>query len=99
MLNEVVLSTVLCCGLFSSISLQVEKAVNLVKAKGGKVIKEPALLNGSSKVIAYVEDPDGYKFELSEEATTPEPLHHIMLCVGNLDRSINFYKKVRLIMK
>ncbi|KAF8033986.1 hypothetical protein BT93_C0301 [Corymbia citriodora subsp. variegata] len=71
----------------------VAKAVNLAKAKGGKVIKEPVLNNGSSKVIAYVEDPDGYKFELSEAATTPEPLNHVMLCVGNLDRSINFYKK------
>ncbi|XP_056176942.1 probable lactoylglutathione lyase, chloroplastic isoform X2 [Syzygium oleosum] len=71
----------------------VAKAVNLVEAKGGKVIKEPVLFNGSSKVVAYVEDPDGYKFELSEEATAPEPLHHVMLCVGNLDRSINFYRK------
>lgn len=92
--DEVFLSTVLYYDLCTRISLQVAKAVNLVKAKGGKVIKEPVLFNGSSKVIAYVEDPDGYKFELSEEATAPEPLHHVMLCVGNLDRSINFYKKV-----
>jgi len=35
-----------------------------IKAKGGKVIFEPALLSGSNETIAFVVDPDGYQIEL-----------------------------------
>lgn len=41
-----------------------------------------------------IEDPNGYNFELLERGPTPEPLCQVMLRVGDLDRSMNFYKKV-----
>ncbi|KAE8688453.1 Lactoylglutathione lyase [Hibiscus syriacus] len=71
----------------------VAKTVELIKAKGGKVTREPGPVKGGSTVIAFVEDPDGYKFELIERWPTPEPLCQVMLRVGDLDRSINFYEK------
>ncbi|CAN1215199.1 Probable lactoylglutathione lyase, chloroplastic [Linum perenne] len=52
----------------------VVKTVELVKAKGGKVTREPGPVKGGSTVIAFIEDPDGYKFELLERGPTPEPL-------------------------
>ena len=69
--------------------------MDLIKAKGGKVTREPGPVKGGNTVIAFVEDPDGYKFELLERGPTPEPLCQVMLRVGDLDRSINFYEKVR----
>ena len=69
--------------------------MELIKAKGGKVTREPGPVKGGSTVIAFVEDPDGYKFELLERGPTPEPFCQVMLRVGDLDRSINFYEKVR----
>ncbi|KAI5556440.1 hypothetical protein BDE02_18G035700 [Populus trichocarpa] len=71
----------------------VSRTVDLVKAKGGKVTREPVPVKGGSTKIAFVEDPNGYKFELLERGLTPEPLCQVMLRVGDLDRSINFYKK------
>eukprot|EP00257_Ricinus_communis_P002787 XP_002514254.2 probable lactoylglutathione lyase, chloroplastic [Ricinus communis] len=71
----------------------VAKTVELIKAKGGKVTREPAPVKGGKTVIAFIEDPDGYKFELLERGPTPEPLCQVMLRVGDLDRSINFYEK------
>lgn len=71
----------------------VAKTVELVKAKGGKVTREPGPVRGGKTVIAFIEDPDGYKFELLERGPTPEPLCQVMLRVGNLDRSIEFYEK------
>ncbi|KAH9799586.1 putative lactoylglutathione lyase [Citrus sinensis] len=71
----------------------VAKTVDLVKAKGGKVTREPGPVKGGNTVIAFIEDPDGYKFELLERGPTPEPLCQVMLRVGDLDRAINFYKK------
>ncbi|KAG0489412.1 hypothetical protein HPP92_008223 [Vanilla planifolia] len=71
----------------------VAKAVDLIKAKGGKVAREPGPVKGGKTVIAFIEDPDGYKFELLERGPTPEPLCQVMLRVGNLDRSIEFYQK------
>ncbi|GMH23815.1 hypothetical protein Nepgr_025658 [Nepenthes gracilis] len=71
----------------------VAKTVELIKAKGGKVTREPGPVKGGSTVIAFIEDPDGYKFELLERGSTPEPLCQVMLRVGDLDRSIAFYDK------
>lgn len=73
----------------------VSKSVELVKAKGGKVTREAGPVKGSKSktVIAFIEDPDGYKFELIERGPTPEPLCQVMLRVGDLERSINFYEK------
>lgn len=71
----------------------VAKTVELIRAKGGKVTREPGPVKGGKTVIAFVEDPDGYKFEILERPGTPEPLCQVMLRVGNLDRAISFYEK------
>lgn len=39
---------------------------NAIKAKGGKVTREPGPMKHGTTVIAFVEDPDGYKIELIE---------------------------------
>ncbi|XP_020216536.1 probable lactoylglutathione lyase, chloroplastic isoform X2 [Cajanus cajan] len=69
------------------------KRVDLIKAKGGKITKEPGPVKDGSTVIAFIEDPDGYKFELLERRPTSEPLCQVMLRVGDLDRAIAFYQK------
>jgi predicted enzyme related to lactoylglutathione lyase len=74
-------------------NLQVAKTVDIIKAKGGTVTREPGPVKGGKSVIAFIEDPDGYKFELIERGPTPEPLCQVMLRVGDLDRAINFYEK------
>ncbi|WMV60007.1 hypothetical protein MTR67_053392 [Solanum verrucosum] len=70
----------------------VSKTVELIKAKGGKVTREPGAVKGGRTVIAFIEDPDGYKFELLERGPTPEPLCQVMLRVGDLERAISFYE-------
>jgi lactoylglutathione lyase len=35
-----------------------------LRAKGGKVVREPGPMKHGSTVIAFVEDPDGYRVEL-----------------------------------
>ena len=37
-----------------------------IRAAGGSVTREPGPVKGGSTVIAFVEDPDGYKVELIE---------------------------------
>ena len=44
----------------------VAKACERVRAAGGKVTREPGPVKGGSSVIAFVEDPDGYKIEFIE---------------------------------
>ncbi|MED6184347.1 hypothetical protein PIB30_046502 [Stylosanthes scabra] len=61
--------------------------------KDGKIITEPSPVNGSCSIIAFIEDPDGYKFELLERVPSHEPLCRVMLRVGDLNRSIEFYEK------
>ena len=41
-------------------------ACNKVRAAGGKVTREPGPVKGGTSVIAFVEDPDGYKIEFIE---------------------------------
>ena len=42
------------------------KTCDAVRGKGGKVTREPGPVKGGSTVIAFVEDPDGYKIEFIE---------------------------------
>ncbi|XP_027923418.1 probable lactoylglutathione lyase, chloroplastic isoform X2 [Vigna unguiculata] len=71
----------------------ISRIVELVRAKGGKITREPMLIKGGNSVNAFIEDPDGYQFELLERPPSPEPLCKVMLRVGDLDRSIKFYEK------
>lgn len=71
----------------------IPRILKVVRAKGGKVTREPGPDKGGSSVSAFIEDPDGYTFKLLERPPSPEPLCQIMLRVGDLDRSIKFYEK------
>ena len=48
----------------------VKGACDHVRAGGGKVTREPGPVKGGSTVIAFIEDPDGYKIELIEKKST-----------------------------
>lgn len=39
-------------------------ACDAIKAKGGKVVREPGPMKHGGSVIAFIEDPDGYRIEL-----------------------------------
>ncbi len=47
----------------------VYKACDAVKAQGGKVTRPPGPMKFGGSVIAFVEDPDGYKIEFIQTAT------------------------------
>ena len=54
-------------GAFGHLAIEVAdayKACATVKAKGGVVSREAGPVKGGSTVIAFVQDPDGYKIEL-----------------------------------
>ena len=44
----------------------VHRMCDAVRAKGGKVTREAGPVKGGTTVIAFVEDPDGYKIEFIE---------------------------------
>ena len=44
------------------------KACEAVKARGGKVTREAGPMKHGATVIAFVEDPDGYKIEFIQRA-------------------------------
>ena len=44
----------------------VKGACDRVRASGGNVTREPGPVKGGTSVIAFVEDPDGYKIEFIE---------------------------------
>ena len=57
---------------FGHIALEVEDAYaacEAVKAKGGKVTREAGPMMHGTTVIAFVEDPDGYKIEFIQKNT------------------------------
>ncbi|XP_059063947.1 lactoylglutathione lyase-like isoform X1 [Cryptomeria japonica] len=80
-------------GVFSIATEDVYKLVEDIRAKGGKVTREPGPAEGGMTVVAYVQDPDGYLFQLIQRGPTPEPLCQVVLRIGDLDRSIAFYEK------
>ena len=54
---------------YGHIALGVEDiraTVEAIRAAGGKVVREPGPMKHGTTVIAFVEDPDGYKVELIE---------------------------------
>jgi lactoylglutathione lyase len=57
---------------FGHIALEVDdayKACDDIKNRGGKVTREAGPMKHGSTVIAFVEDPDGYKIELIQRGT------------------------------
>jgi lactoylglutathione lyase len=52
---------------YGHIALEVEdvyKACEEIRARGGKITREPGPMMHGSSILAFVEDPDGYKIEL-----------------------------------
>jgi lactoylglutathione lyase len=52
---------------FGHIALQVDdvfKATEEIRQLGGKIIREAGPMNAGTRIIAFVEDPDGYQIEL-----------------------------------
>ena len=57
---------------FGHIAIEVEdayKTCELIKSKGGKVVREAGAMQHGTTVIAFIEDPDGYKIELIQADT------------------------------
>jgi lactoylglutathione lyase len=57
---------------FGHIALEVDDAYQAcaeIKKRGGKVTREAGPMKHGSTVIAFVEDPDGYKIELIQKGT------------------------------
>lgn len=44
--------------------LDVYKACEQIKAAGGKVVREAGPMKHGTRILAFVEDPDGYRIEL-----------------------------------
>jgi len=72
----------------------VYKAVADIKAAGGKVTREAGPVKGGTSVIAFAEDPTGYKWELIQKPEKrDDPMCQVMLRVGDLEKSIKYYKE------
>lgn len=55
---------------FGHIAISVSNIYNTcehIRKAGGTITREPGPVKGGSTVIAFIEDPDGYKIELIEE--------------------------------
>jgi lactoylglutathione lyase len=48
----------------------VAAACEKIRAAGGTITREPGPVKGGTTVIAFVQDPDGYKIELIERGAT-----------------------------
>lgn len=42
-------------------------ACDKIRQRGGKIVREPGPMRHGSTILAFVEDPDGYKIELLSE--------------------------------
>jgi lactoylglutathione lyase len=47
----------------------IKGACEKIRAAGGKITREPGPMKHGTTVIAFVQDPDGYKIELIEEGS------------------------------
>lgn len=59
---------------FGHIAIEMDdvyQACEEVKQKGGKVVREAGPMKNSNLVIAFIEDPDGYKIEFIQRGTWP----------------------------
>lgn len=59
---------------FGHIAIEMDdvyQACEEVKQKGGKVVREAGPMKNSNLVIAFIEDPDGYKIEFIQKGTWP----------------------------
>ena len=57
---------------FGHVALEVDDAYQTceqIKARGGKVVREAGPMKHGTTVIAFVEDPDGYKIEFIQKGT------------------------------
>ena len=57
---------------YGHVALEVDNAAQAcdkVREKGGKVVREAGPMKHGNTVIAFVEDPDGYKIEFIEKGT------------------------------
>ncbi|MED6144114.1 Lactoylglutathione lyase [Stylosanthes scabra] len=80
-------------GHFAIATQDVYKLAEHIRSKGGNITREPGPLQGGTIVVAFVKDPDGYTFALIQRPTIHDPFCQIMLRVGDLERSIQFYEK------
>ena len=58
-------------GAFGHIAIgvpDVKGSCERVRSNGGKVTREPGPVKGGTSVIAFVEDPDGYKIEFIQRS-------------------------------
>ena len=42
-----------------------------IRARGGKIVREAGPMKGGRTVLAFVEDPDGYKIEILQDEPDP----------------------------
>ncbi|WP_019342215.1 lactoylglutathione lyase [Stutzerimonas stutzeri] len=52
---------------YGHIALEVEdvyKACDDIRSRGGKITREPGPMKHGTSILAFIEDPDGYKVEL-----------------------------------
>ncbi len=59
---------------YGHIAIEVRDAADScerIRAAGGKVVRDAGPVQGGSTVIAFVEDPDGYRIELIERPEAP----------------------------
>ena len=57
---------------FGHIALEVDDAYKTcaeIKKKGGKILRDPGPMMHGTTVIAFIEDPNGYKIELIQKGT------------------------------
>jgi lactoylglutathione lyase len=55
---------------YGHVALEVEDAAaacDAIRQRGGKITREAGPMKGGSTIIAFVEDPDGYKIELIQK--------------------------------